>query len=160
MLDSFLLISGEDDNYLSIDVSKLLVPSEDYLIMTLHCKFSEFMRNELIKSETYTILFKKPHDLEIKLKKYDEKNANIIEDGLNSSFYCINFNYKNTSQDSHVFELQANTNANGDLEIYFHNGIIMDYDKFTSKKYNVYKETLHLKDIEINKNNRITIDRT
>ena len=160
-LSSFLLITGENDNYLSMDISKLVVPSEDYLLMELHCKFSEFMRDELNKSKNYTILFKKPNDLEIKLKKYDEKNVTIKDDGLNSPFYCINFKYKNTSKVQHLFELQADSSAEGSLEIYFHSDVIREkYNNFTSKKDTVYSEDLHLRDIEINKDNVITIDRT
>ena len=65
-------------------------------MMNLQCKFSEYLK---IKLKNYTLLIKKPNDLEIKLKRYDKKTAGIIEDGLNESYYCINFDYKNTSQD-------------------------------------------------------------
>ena len=126
-------------------------------MMNLQCKFSEYLK---IKLKNYTLLIKKPNDLEIKLKRYDKKTAGIIEDGLNESYYCINFDYKNTSQVFHLFELQADLDANGYLEVFFHVGEIdVVYDEFTSNKSNLFKEKLFLKDIEIAKDNFIIIDR-
>lgn len=157
--ESYLLIEGREDNHLSIEISKLIVPSEDILLLNLNLKFSEFIKEELIEN-SYTLIFKKPEDLEVKLMKNVKIISEIINDGLNNAFYCINLNYRNNKIDRLLFELQADESTIGDLEIYFFSGKInKDFEKNTAKKSPIFNEEIYSKNVKISQGNCIIIDK-
>lgn len=116
--NALIIIEGRDEKNLSMEISKLTIPSEDLLILTLIIEFGEFIRDELI-NKTYTLLIKKPETLDIKFMNNTKSKPHIIDNGFNSPFYCINMKYDNNTIVKLLFELQADETTYGDLMIYF-----------------------------------------
>ena len=158
--DSSIIIGGENDNHLSFNISKLIVPSEDALLLTLKLEFDEVIKSSLLKKNFYTLIFKKPNDLEINFKNNTKIQYAIADDGLESPFYCIIVENKNNSIDNLLFELQAGNEMKGNLEIYFLIGNFEeDFKEKISKKSPVFNERVCSREIEIDGGGCIIIDR-
>lgn len=169
-IKALFVIEGRDNSNLSIEISKLVVPSENYLILTLMVEFGEFIKQELL-NKSYTLLIKKPEDLNIKFMNNIKSNPKIIDDGLESSFYCINLKYKNNTVDELLFKLQADKTTMGCFSIYFLNEDVIQindnenkdlseyFRKVSSKRSPIKEYKIHSKDIEINNNDYIIIDK-
>lgn len=158
--DALLLIEGRNDTHLSIDISKFIVPSEDMLMLTITLEFDEYVKSDLLKHSYYTLIFKKPNNLEIKAMNNPKFNPVVVADGFDDSFYCIIVYYKNNSIDKFLFELQADENTNGELEIYFQVGEVdTNFNKVTSKKSPILFEEIYSRDINIDNECIIIIDK-
>lgn len=158
--DSLILIEGKNDNHLSFNISELIIPSEDSLLLTLKLEFDEIIKSNLFKKSHYTLIFKKPHDLEINFKNNTKIKYTIADEGLESPFYCIIVENKNNSIDNLLFELQAGNEMKGNLEIYFLIGNFeKDFKEKISKKSPVFNEIVCSRDIEIDDGGCIIIDR-
>ncbi len=157
--DAFFMICGENDNHLIMSVPKLIIPLENDLFFTLKLKFSEFIQSKLFNS-FYYLLFKKPYDLEVTYIHSQKAKYDIIEDGIDSPFYCIKLYYKNNHIDELLFKLQAEENIKGKLELYFLiDSFDDDFDRITSKKSPSLIEEIYLEEINIENDNKITISK-
>lgn len=144
---ALIIIEGRDERNLSMEISKLTIPSEDLLILTLIIEFGEFIRDELI-NKTYTLLIKKPETLDIKFMNNTKSKPYIIDNGFNSPFYCINMKYNNNILVELLFELQADETTYGDFTIYFleeeitkdFEKIIKHYNKLTEPQENLFEK--------------------
>ncbi|WP_296847994.1 hypothetical protein [uncultured Methanobrevibacter sp.] len=156
--ETTLLIGGEDDNYLTMDICNFAIPSEDSLIFNLTLNFDIFLKDEIRKNSYYTLIFEKPDDLEIKMKP-SKLNPHIIEK-YNYSYYTVIVPNNNHDKDNFSFNLEADENTNGDLKIFFIVGKICDNNyEVVSNRADVFSKKVFSKDIQIAKGGYITIDR-
>lgn len=115
---ALVIIEGREEKSLSMEISNLTIPSEDLMILTLVIEFGEFIKEELL-NKSYSLLIKKPETLDIKFMNNTKSKRNIIDNGFNSPFYCINLRYNGNTVIELLFELQADETTYGDFIIYF-----------------------------------------
>lgn len=144
---ALLIIEGRDEKNLSMEISKLIIPSEDLMILTLIIEFGEFIKDELL-NKTYALLIKKPETLDIRFMNNTKSKRNIIDNEFDGSFYCINLKYTGNSIVKLLFELKADETTYGDFIIYFleedttkkFENIIEYYDKLTVPPDKLFKK--------------------
>lgn len=74
----YKFFEGRNDTHLSIDISKFIVPSEDMLMLTITLEFDEYVKSDLLKHSYYTLIFKKPNNLEIKAMNNPKFNPVVV----------------------------------------------------------------------------------
>lgn len=119
-----LIIEGIDNNHLTLTVPNCIIPSEDLLKYELKLNFDKLLKKELNNKKKYTLLFKKPVNLEV--KNNSKIPCEIVKDGLNDIYCCFIFNFRNNDSESYFFEFQGESGIDGDLEVYFLKGEFKD----------------------------------
>ena len=155
---AMIIINGKNNNFLSLEVFHLIVPSDDSLLLTLKLSFDEEMQKEL-SDNSYTLFFTKPQFLEMRCKnpknEYDE-----LCDGINTGYYGLKFKYNNNSTNTYLFKLEASSEVHGNLRLFF---VIGDensnFKEIINKQSPLWEEKICAKDLEIDSNNCIIIDK-
>lgn len=119
-----LILEGRDDNHITLTVPNCIIPSEDLLKYELKLNFDKLLKKELNNKKKYTLLFKKPVNLEV--KNNSKIPCEVVKDGLNDIYCCFIFNFRNNDSESYFFEFQGESGIDGDLEVYFLKGEFKD----------------------------------
>lgn len=138
-----LLIIDRPTEHLFIELNRIIIPEDDVLRLTLNLQFDQYLKKELESQGRYILVFKKPKNLDISYRVDEKTKFKLLNEGVSDIIYSICFDFENNDIDIHKFDLEADINTNGDLEVYLINEKELEnIDEIISKKSPITTEKI------------------